>query len=115
MKILQKILVMTIVAMMGGAPVVAVKHDCQCPCACAPDGGKLKDLINCFATWEENAATNGNSQLEGCDEKSVSYCKTVETNKFCKFDGTNNLVESDDNPDCYYNCGMRAQTRSLRC
>lgn len=85
---------------------------CQCPCACAPDGTKLKNLLNCFATWEKNVATNNQSKLDGCSEKDVVYCKTTDGN-FCKFDGTNNLVETNDKPECYFSCGMGACTSWL--
>lgn len=87
------------------ATVMSLKLDCQCPCPCQPDGKKLKNLINCFATWEKDAATNANSNLEGCTEEKITFCKTT-NNKFCKFDGTNNLQETNEKPACYYNCGM---------
>lgn len=98
-------------------PIVAVsalRQNCTCSCPCKPDGTKLKDLINCFATWGKDVATDENSKLEGCEEKDVIYCRTTNSyNKFCKFDGTNNLQETKDVPDCYYSCGMLSCTAWL--
>ena len=88
--------------------VFSLKRNCQCPCACRPDGAKLKDLINCFATWQENVATDANSHTDNCKESEIVHCRTAtEEDKFCKFDGTNNLVEVSGHPKCYYNCGMQ--------
>ena len=88
-------------------PSVAL-NQCTCPCECPPNGEKLRDLINCFATWGESVATGPNSQLRGANDSEVFYCKTTSIRgAFCKFDGTNNLVESDTTPDFYFNCGMR--------
>lgn len=88
--------------------VLSLKYDCQCPCACLPDGRKLKNLINCFASWTENAAIDSNSFTTGCNETDIVHCRTTTAeNQFCKFDGTNNLVETTDVPKCYYNCGMK--------
>ena len=80
---------------------------CTCSCPCKPDGTKLKDLINCFATWGKNVATDTNSNLEGCKEEDIIFCRTTNTfNKFCKFDGTNNLQETKETPECYCSCGV---------
>lgn len=89
--------------------VFSVKlKQCQCPCPCQPDGNKLKELINCFATWGENVATDHNSYTEGCEDTNILHCRVPkEEDQFCKFDGTNNLVETNENPSCYYNCGMQ--------
>lgn len=90
-------------------PLVSSVKECQCPCPCQPDGGKLKELINCFATWGEDVATDGNSHTEGCDESQILHCRAPkEQDLFCKFDGTNHLVEeTGQRPTCYYNCGMQ--------
>lgn len=100
-----------IVASLALSMAVSVKHQCQCPCACSPNGLKLKDLINCFATWQENVATDAwNSHLDGCSEKNIVHCRLANPNEehFCLFDGTNHLVETQDHPTCYYNCGMQS-------
>lgn len=88
---------------------LSLKFDCQCPCECLPDGRKLKNLINCFSTWGDNVATDSNSFLRGCNETDVVHCRipTAEDH-FCKFDGTNNLVDEYNVPKCYYNCGMQS-------
>jgi hypothetical protein len=82
------------------------KRMCQCPCQ--PDGKKLKNLINCFATWQKDVATDSNSYTENCNESDIIHCRIpAAQDLFCKFDGTNNLVESTDIPQCFYNCGMQ--------
>lgn len=87
-------------------PMVLAVRQCKCPCQ--PDGVKLKNLINCFATWQENVATDSNSNTEGCKDTDIIYCRTPkDEDLFCKFDGTNNLVETEERPQCYYNCGMQ--------
>lgn len=89
-------------------PMVTVYGLKKCECPCQPDGVKLKNLINCFATWQDNVATDGNSYTEGCKETDIIYCRIPkEEDFFCKFDGTNNLVETTDIPECYYSCGMQ--------
>lgn len=83
-----------------------LRRKCECPCQ--PDGTKLKDLINCFATWQKDVATDGNSFTANCNESDIIYCRIPkEQDFFCKFDGTNNLVETTDIPQCFYNCGMQ--------
>ncbi|MBF0443236.1 MAG: hypothetical protein HQK54_15110 [Oligoflexales bacterium] len=75
-----------------------------------PDGNKLKELINCYtAHYMTDAASRpNNSKTEGCDSKTIIYCKTDKGNNdhMCKFDGTNKLKDSSDTPNCYYNCQM---------
>lgn len=89
--------------------VYGLKKECMCPCECKPDGVKLKNLINCFATWSEIAATDGNSYLEGCKETDVIYCRTTnDQDMFCKFDGTNYLETIKEKPTCWFSCGMRS-------
>ena len=82
---------------------------CQCLCPCPPNGLKLKQLINCFATWGSEVATDLNSRTQMCNESEIVYCRTTNTyDHFCKFDGTNDLQDTDDLPTCYFNCGMHA-------
>jgi hypothetical protein len=100
------------VFVMALAPIVALslKHQCQCPCPCKPEGTKLKNMIDCFATWGENVSMEGwNSYTEGCALNDIIHCRLAnpDADVFCKFDGTNNLVETDEKPTCYYNCGMQ--------
>ena len=86
---------------------IFAQDSCMCPCPCKPAGIKLKNLIDCFATWSPNASTDDNSNLKGCKESDVIYCRTTENNgQFCKFDGTNNLVDTPDEPKCWYSCGV---------
>lgn len=88
-------------------PTLGFNGSCTCPCACKTDGTKLKNLINCFAkNWSSIAATDDNSNLVDCNERDVIYCRTTKDETFCKFDGTNNLVESSDDPSCWYSCGV---------
>lgn len=82
---------------------------CLCPCPCKPDGGKLRSLINCFASWSPDVATGPGSSLENCNETETLYCKTTSFgNHWCRFDGTNLLSDTSDAPECYYSCGMRS-------
>lgn len=80
----------------------------RCECTCPPDGTKFAQLINCFATWGTDVAhAPYNSKLDSCNDKEIQYCRTTNTfDLFCRFDGTNNLIRSEDTPYCYFNCGM---------
>ena len=77
-----------------------------------PNGIKLKNLINCFAWWQKDAAYRpDNSHVNGCNEIDILYCRTDKGDQydhFCKFDGTNVLQDVYDWPsdNCYYNCQM---------
>jgi endoglucanase len=75
----------------------------------AVDGRKLAELINCFANYLPNAAYRAdNSRTAGCATESIFWCRTDKGtgDRFCKFDGTNKLKDSNDNPSCYFNCQM---------
>lgn len=102
-------IIMTMAAL-AVAVVTAAKHNCQCPCPCKPNGTKLRDMINCFGTWAEDVAHDGwNSYTEGCADEEIIHCRLAKPDQeiFCKFDGTNNLIQTDEHPNCFYNCGMQ--------
>lgn len=73
-------------------------------------GNGLKELIECFTWWDPQSASRpGFSQLEGCDETQITFCKTDKgfDDVFCEFHGDNHLTPYDGiQPECFFCCGM---------
>ncbi|EWM22909.1 hypothetical protein Naga_100625g2 [Nannochloropsis gaditana] len=82
------------------------------------NGEKLKMLIDCFASYMEDASYRAdNSKRDGCTDAEILYCRTDSgyNDHFCRFDGTNNLIDmgeipllgpQDAVPECWFNCQM---------
>jgi len=68
----------------------------------------MTDDHNTKRYLQDAAYRPDNSRLSGCNEDSITYCRTDagHDDRFCKFDGTNILTDSWDNPSCYFNCQM---------
>lgn len=64
------------------------------------DGLELKKRINCLYP----VSTDTHSNLQGCKEKNVIYCKLISNDSFCKFNGSN-IIDTLEIPKCWYNCG----------
>lgn len=76
------------------------------------NGRDLKGLIECFTWWDPNSATRqGNSQLDGCKEEDIVFCKTDmgHDDVFCEFHGDNHLTNyQGETPTCYFCCGLES-------
>jgi hypothetical protein len=56
-----------------------------------------------------------NSKRDGCKDKDIVYCRTDSgrNDHFCRFDGTNHLIDEGEKwgsePKCFFNCQVRAR------
>ncbi|GAB5036182.1 Hypothetical protein NocV09_03500040 [Nannochloropsis oceanica] len=84
------------------------------PPAPVVNGEKLKMLIDCFASYMQDASYRpDNSQLNGCWDYEIIHCRTDsgQHDHFCLFNGTNHLqdlgeLSAEEKPKCWFNCQM---------